>query len=157
MKSDEEYMRLAIDEAAKNLESNEGGPFGAVIVKNGEILAVAKNSVLITDATSHAEVNAIRQASVKINNFDLSGSIVYSTTEPCPMCFSALHWARVDKIVYGTSIADAQNAGFNELTISNKQMAEIGGSDIEIIPNCLRDDCLELFNKWSKKEDKQSY
>ena len=98
-KLDKKFMRLAIQEARKNLKLTEGGPFGACIVKNGSVLAVARNTVLKNDATCHAEMNAIRIASGKTETFDLSGSVIYSTSEPCLMCFGALHWARIGPIV----------------------------------------------------------
>lgn len=143
-----EYMRKAIAIAEKNLLSLHGGPFGACIVKDNQILAVAANSVLNEDATCHAEMNAIRLASAKLNTYDLSGCVIYSTTEPCPMCFSAIHWAKIERIVYGTSIADVQKLGFNELTISNQQMIETGGSPVKLTPHYLVDDCQHLLNQW---------
>jgi len=94
----QEYMLLAIAKARKNFKSLAGGPFGACIVRHGKLLSVARNTVLKEDATCHAEINAIRQASKKLKSFDLSGCVVYSTTEPCPMCFSAIHWARMTQL-----------------------------------------------------------
>jgi tRNA(Arg) A34 adenosine deaminase TadA len=146
---DYKFMRLSIKEAAKNLKKQDGGPFGACIVKGGKVLAVARNRVLASDATAHAEINAIRLASRRLKSFDLSGSIIYSTTEPCPMCFSAIHWARIDAVVYGSNIADAKKIGFNELSIPNKKMKSIGKSKIKITPNFMRRDCLNLFKDWA--------
>ncbi|MDD8016577.1 MAG: nucleoside deaminase, partial [Acidobacteriota bacterium] len=88
-------MRLALREARKNLRTLAGGPFGACIVKDGRVVATARNTVLKNDSTAHAEVNAIRKACRKLDTFDLSGCEIYSTAEPCPMCFSAIHWARI--------------------------------------------------------------
>ena len=94
----DDFMRKAIAEARKNLLRPQGGPFGACIVKDGRVLAAARNTVLKDDATSHAEVNAIRLASRKLGTFDLTGCEIYSTTEPCPMCFGAIHWARIGTV-----------------------------------------------------------
>ncbi|MFH0771402.1 MAG: nucleoside deaminase, partial [Candidatus Omnitrophota bacterium] len=153
----EKFMRLAIAEARKNFDTVAGGPFGACIVKGGRVLAVSRNTVLKNDATSHAEINAIRLASKKIKSFDLSGCAVYSTAEPCPMCFSAIHWARIDVIIYGASIKDAKKTGFNELSISNKRLKALGKSKIEIIPGFLADDCVKLLRDWDKFGAKKLY
>ncbi len=151
------YMEMAIREACKNLKSLGGGPFGACIVRDGAVLAVARNSVLRNDATAHAEINAIRKACRRLGTHDLSGSVIYSTTEPCPMCFSAVHWARIGTIVYGTSIADARRTGFHELEISSRRLKALGRSPIAIIGDFLRPECLELFERWSALPDKRLY
>lgn len=153
----EKYMYLALDEARKNFITLSGGPFGACIVKNGHVLAVARNTVLENDATCHAEINAIRIASKELGSFDLSGSVIYSTTEPCPMCFTAIHWAHIDAIVYGTSIQDAQKLGFNELPISNNTLKELGKSSVCIVSSFMFEECLQLFNDWSCLKGKQIY
>jgi len=131
---DPRFMRRAIREARKNLARRDGGPFGACIVRDGEVVAAARNTVLISDATSHAEVNAIRLASKKLGTFDLSGCEIYSTTEPCPMCFGAIHWARIGRVYYGTAIRDAARAGFHELAISNRTIKTLGRSRIVLVP-----------------------
>lgn len=154
---DKKYMLMAIKEAEKNLKKLYGGPFGACIVKDGKVVSVACNTVLKNDATCHAEVNAIRLASKKLKTFDLSGCVIYSTTEPCPMCFGAIHWARIGVIAYGTDIADAAKLGFCELAIANKELKKTGKSKIKIFSSYLRDDCLELFGKWSRLERKLLY
>lgn len=108
------YMQLAIDTAKQNIERG-GGPFGAVITRNDEIIAISGNSVTIdNDPTAHAEVNAIRQASRHLNTFDLSGCEIYSSCEPCPMCLSAIYWAHIDHLYYGATQADAAQAGFDD-------------------------------------------
>lgn len=150
-------MRMAIKEAGKNLKKIEGGPFGACIVKKGKVLAVAKNTVLRGDATSHAEVNAIRIASKKLKSFDLSGCQIYSTTEPCPMCFSAIHWAKIDMIVFGTSVADAIKLGFNELKITNNKMKTLGKSRVKIFPEFMYKECKQLYKEWNALESKVLY
>jgi guanine deaminase len=153
----EKFMRLAVAEAEKNLRSLSGGPFGSCIVKGGKVLAVERNSVLVDDATCHAEMNAIRKASRKMRTFDLSGCVIYSTTEPCPMCFAAIHWSRIDTIVFGTAIRDAKRIGFNEMPVSNYTLKKIGRSRIKIYPNVLRRECLALFSRWDALDKKQLY
>jgi tRNA(Arg) A34 adenosine deaminase TadA len=151
------YMQLAIKEARKNLCDICGGPFGACIVRGGKVIAVTRNTVLKADASCHAEINAIRLASKRLKTHDLSGCRIYSTTEPCPMCFSAIHWARIDSIIYGNNISDAKKIGFNELSISNVSMKKIGKAKIKIIRGVLRNDCNRLFREWSELPDKQLY
>ena len=142
------FMARAIREARKNLARPDGGPFGACLVKDGRVLAVARNTVLSGDATCHAEVNAIRKASKRLGTFDLTGCEIYSTTEPCPMCFGAIHWARIGAVYYGTGIRDAARAGFHELRISNARMKALGRSRIVLVPGFMRSECLELFESW---------
>ncbi len=154
---DRAFMEMAIREARKNLRTLDGGPFGACIIRGGTVLAAARNTVLRNDATAHAEVNAIRKACRRLGRYDLSGSIIYSTTEPCPMCFSAVHWARIGIIVHGTNIADARRAGFHELEISNRRLKTLGRSPIAIIGDFLRPECLELFEAWGALPGKRLY
>lgn len=142
-------MKLAVREARKNIRTMSGGPFGACIVKNGRVIAVARNTVLKNDATCHAEINAIRAASKKLKTYDLSGCVIYSTTEPCPMCFAAIHWARIKRIIYGTKISDAKKIGFNELSISNVRLASLGKSGIKLSSGVLLNECRELLREWS--------
>ncbi len=150
-------MKLAVKEARKNIKTMDGGPFGACIVKNGRVLSVARNTVLKSDATSHAEINAIRQASRKIKSFDLTGCAIYSTTEPCPMCFSAIHWAKIDKVIYGTTISDAKKIGFNELSISCRDMKKKGLSRVKLSSGVLRKECARLLNDWGALWNKVLY
>lgn len=159
MKEDinKKFMRQAVSQARKNLSQISGGPFGACIVKDGKIVASARNTVLKTDATSHAEINAIRKASKKLKTFDLSGCVIYSTNEPCPMCFSAIHWAKITTLIYGTNIPDSKNRGFNELPISNRLMKKAAKSKVKIIRGFMRNDCLKLLEDWDKLEDKPLY
>jgi guanine deaminase len=152
-----EFMEIAIGEARKNLGISAGGPFGAAIVLDNRIVAAARNTVLRNDATAHAEINAIRQACRKLGTHDLSGSVMYSTTEPCPMCFSAVHWARIGTIIHGTTISDAKAVGFNELEISNERLKALGRSGIRIVGNFLRDECLALFRQWEALPGKRLY
>lgn len=150
-------MRLAIKTAREGMEKGQT-PFGAVIVKGSELIVAAHNVVwATTDITAHAEVNAIRLACRKLAAIDLSGCTIYSTTEPCPMCFSAIHWANCDKIVYGAAIADAAAAGFNELSISNRDMKRLGQSRVEVVSDFLRDEAVELFRQFTARQDKKVY
>jgi len=158
MSQDEEkFMRSAIISARKSIEAGQS-PFGACIAQGDKIIALAHNTVWQdTDITAHAEIVAIRLACKRLGTIDLSGSVIYSTCEPCPMCFSACHWARISKIVFGARIEDAQKAGFNELNISNARMKQISDSGVEIIGDFLRDDCVELFQVWLAKKDARAY
>ena len=143
------WMRRALAEARGNLARPDGGPFGACIVRNGRVVAAARNTVLARrDPTCHAEVNAIRLVARKLGTHDLSGCRIFSTTEPCPMCFAAIHWAGIDEVVFGTRIADVARLGFRELTISNRTMRRLGDSEVRIVAGVLRKECLELLREW---------
>jgi tRNA(Arg) A34 adenosine deaminase TadA len=155
---DRRFMLDAIADAEQALPRLEGGPFGACIVRGNVVLACAHNTVLRdNDATCHAEVNAIRIASRTLGTYDLSGCTIYSTTEPCPMCFAAIHWARIDRLVYGTNIADVRQLGFNELSLSNEQMCALGNSHVAIIKDFMRPDCEALLRKWRALEGGRVY
>ncbi len=154
----ERFMRLAIDDVRRQLHAQPGGPFGACIVRGEAVLAVAHNTVLAErDPTCHAEINAIRQASRLLASHDLSGCTLYATTEPCPMCFSAIHWARVERIVFGTRIEDVARLGFNELRVDDATLKRLGGSPVEIIPDFLRDACRALLDEWAALPDRTLY
>jgi tRNA(Arg) A34 adenosine deaminase TadA len=141
-------MEVAIREALAGVRQGQS-PFGCAIVKDGRLVASAHNTVWQTcDATAHAEVNAIRKACRKLGSIDLSGCVLYTTCEPCPMCFSAAHWARIRKVVYGARIRDAQAAGFNELVIPASRMRRVSGNGIELIPEFMHDECRQLFRSW---------
>lgn len=158
MLTQELYMKLALNDAYKNLKTMDGGPFGACLVKNGKVLATARNTVLKNqDPTCHAEINAIRIASRKLKSFDLSKCVIYSTTEPCPMCFSAIHWARIGTVVYGTTTRDAKKAGFNELVIEDSKLKKLGGSKVKLKRSLLLKECRALFEAWAKLPKKKSY
>jgi len=153
----EYFMRLAFEAARRGIRERQT-PFGAVIVKDGQVVCSVHNVVWKTsDITAHAEVHAIRMACRKLRTIDLSGCVIYSTCEPCPMCFAACHWARLSKIYYGARIADAEAAGFSELTISNDQMRSLGGSTIEIVGDVLRDEGTELFRLWQRQKRHRPY
>ena len=151
-------MLAAIEQAQQALPRGEGGPFGACIVQGDAIVACANNSVLSdNDATCHAEINAIHIASRALGKFHLTGCTIYSTTEPCPMCFAAIHWARIERIVYGTRIADVRNLGFNELAVSNEQLRDLGGSPVLISGDFMRAECEALLMKWQRLPGTRPY
>lgn len=155
--SDEHYMRQAIDKAKEGIQKGQT-PFAACIVKDNNVISCEHNIVWQScDITAHAEVNAIRIACKNLNCIDLSDCILYSTCEPCPMCFSAIHWGRIGKIVYGARIEDAEQYGFRELCISNKKMKQLGNTSIEIVGDVLREGNIELFKLWSQQENKKAY
>ena len=150
-------MLLAIKKAKAGIKSGQT-PFGAALVKNGKVISQAHNTVWKnTDITGHAEINAIRQACKKLKSINLSGCVIYSTCEPCPMCFSAVHWAKISKIIFGTKIEDAKKCGFSELFISNKKMKKIGKSPVKIQGDFLRSENLELFKMWKKQKNRRVY
>lgn len=150
-------MRLAIAKAREGVQKGQT-PFGACLVKDGQVLSCAHNTVWDhTDITAHAEIQAIREACRATQSVSLEGSIIYSTCEPCPMCFSACHWARISTIVYGAGIADAQEVGFHELGISNNQMRDLCGSTVDIIPDFLREENIELFRLFVQQEIRRVY
>lgn len=150
-------MRLAIGKARQGVAAGQS-PFGACIARSGEVVSCEHNVVWeTTDITAHAEIHAIREACRKLGTIDLSGSIIYSTCEPCPMCFSACHWARISRIVYGASIRDAQASGFHELAIANTRLKELGGSRVEIAGDFLRDEAVALFHLFEQQPNKRTY
>lgn len=155
--TDIELMRRAIEEARKGMAAGQT-PFGACVAQGGDLVTVAHNQVWRdTDITAHAEIVAIRDACRRLHTVDLSGCTLYSTTEPCPMCFAASHWARISTIVFGTGIEDARRAGFSELTISNEQMKETGGSSTRIQGGFLRDEAVRLFEEWARDSAGRTY
>jgi len=155
--TDVDLMRLAIDKAKQGAIAGQS-PFGACIARSGEIVSCEHNVVwLTTDITAHAEIHAIREACRKLRTVDLSGCVIYSTCEPCPMCFSACHWARISKIVYGASIQDAQASGFHELPIANSRLKELGASPIQIVGDFLRAEAVALFQFFDEQPNKRTY
>jgi guanine deaminase len=151
------YMKQAIDEAFKGMRSDEGGPFGAVIVKDGEIIAIGHNEVLKTnDPTAHAEIVAIRKATKKLGRFDLSDCEIYSTCEPCPMCYSAIHWAKMKTLYYGATRYDAADIDFDDQYIYDVILGKT--NKLQVIKEQIEhEECLAPFKEWSKKVDKVGY
>jgi tRNA(Arg) A34 adenosine deaminase TadA len=150
-------MRLAIDKAKEGVRAGQS-PFGACIARAGAVVSCEHNVVwLTTDITAHAEIHAIRVACHKLRSIDLSGCVIYSTCEPCPMCFSACHWARISKIVYGAGIRDAHASGFHELEIANTRLKKLGGSAVEIVGDFLRQEAIALFHLFDHQPNKRTY
>ncbi|MBM3200195.1 nucleoside deaminase [Candidatus Woesearchaeota archaeon] len=151
------FMKKAVEEASKGLKSNSGGPFGAVIVKDDKIIAKAHNQVLKSnDPTSHAEIVAIRKASAKLKRFDLSDCEIYSSCEPCPMCFSAIHWARIKKVYYGCTKEDAENIGFDDKFVYDAIKGKAKKEHVKKV-QIDRHECLKPFKEWGSKKDKKRY
>jgi len=151
-----ELMQRAID-LSKESVCNGGGPFGAVIARNGEIIAEGSNCVTLdNDPTAHAEVSTIRKACKKLNTYDLSGCEIFTSCEPCPMCLGAIYWAKLDKIYYANNRKDAADIGFaddfiyEELPLKPSERQKPS----EIL---MREEALEAFRMWQKKEDKREY
>ena len=148
--SESDLMRLAIATARDGIAAGQS-PFGAVVVKGGVVVASTHNTVWRdTDPTAHAEVNCLRRAAAALGTIDLAGCTLYSTCEPCPMCLAAIHWAKVDRVVYGATIADAAEAGFCELHVAAVELAEIGRSPLKVEGGLLRDECAGLFSEWKQ-------
>ena len=153
---DKQFMREAIRLANESV-ARGGGPFGAVIVKDGEVIAGSSNSVTIdNDPTAHAEVNTIREACRRLGTFDLSGSTIYTSCEPCPMCLGAIYWARISHIFYGNTRKDAANIQFADDFIYEELDRPLDERTVPIIP-LLRDEALDTFRRWMEKEDKMEY
>ncbi|MCH5328428.1 MAG: nucleoside deaminase [Coprobacter sp.] len=150
------FMRAAIALSVENVK-NGGGPFGAVVVKDNEIIARGVNRVTASnDPTAHAEVNAIREAARRLGTFDLKGCEIYTSCEPCPMCLGAIYWARLGKIYYANTQTDARNIGFDDSFIYD----ELALSPAERhLPSetLLRSEAAEAFRIWQEKEDKITY
>jgi tRNA(Arg) A34 adenosine deaminase TadA len=146
--SDEAYMRLAIQKTREGIAAGQS-PFGSVIVQGGNVIAATHNTVWRDgDPTAHAEVNCIRQAARELKTIALRGCTLFSTTEPCPMCLSAIHWAKIERVVFGATIADAATAGFQELYVAAKELANMGHSPLRVEDGLLRDECAALFAEW---------
>lgn len=156
MTKDEIYLRQAVEIAKQNIEKG-GGPFGAIIVKDNEIVAQCGNSVTNdNDPTAHAEVNCIRSACKKLNTFDLSGCVIYSSCEPCPMCLSAIYWARLDRLVYAATRQDAAGAGFDDEFIYKEIPLANSQRSLKCNHFSLEDGCVP-FEIWNSKSDKTEY
>ena len=153
---DTKFMQMAIELSIENIDSG-GGPFGAVIVRDGEVIATGTNRVVPNvDPTAHAEVMAIRNACAKLGTFQLTDCTIYSSCEPCPMCLSALYWADVRRICYGNTKDDAKAINFDDSFIYDQ--LELNYADRSIkCEHFMRSDALAAFRKWEEKEDKVRY
>ena len=149
-------MREAIKLSAESVRSG-GGPFGAVIVRDGEIIARGENRVTVcNDPTAHAEVSAIREAAARLGTYDLSGCELYSSCEPCPMCLGAIYWARLDKLYYAGTRADAASVGFDDAHIYEELPLEPSQRELPT-ETLLREEAQRVFEAWAKKADKKEY
>ena len=151
-----EFMKRAIELSIESANKG-GGPFGSVIVKDNKIIAEGSNKVTSNnDPTAHGEIVAIREACKKLNNFSLNGCELYSTCEPCPMCLSAIYWARIDKIYYANTRDDARKIDFDDSLIYTELQKNIDKRKIPMI-QIMRNEALKVFELWDKKEDKVKY
>lgn len=145
-----EYMQLAIEEARRGIRAGDGGPFGSVIVKDGVVIGKGHNEVVKqNDSTCHGEMMAIRDACRKLGTFDLSGSELYTTAQPCPMCRGAILWANIRKVYYGCTISDTDKIGFRDEVFYNN--TKEASEEID------REACLELFREYVQITDKVNY
>jgi guanine deaminase len=148
--TDDHWMSLAIDRARAGIAAGQT-PFGAVIVRGSALIAAAHNEVWSrTDTTAHAEVVAIQRACAALGSIDLSGCEIFTTTEPCPMCASAIHWARIARCICGATIGDAAAAGFNELHLPARDLYRAGRSTVLMAEGVLRERCAALFTEWKR-------
>jgi guanine deaminase len=156
-KEHQKFMRLAIKLADKNVQKNIGGPFGAVIVKKGKVIAKSANKVTLkNDPTAHAEVSAIRIACKKLKTFDLQGCIIYTSCEPCPMCLSAIYWSHLDEIYYANTKEDAARIGFDDQFIYEEIALPYEKRKVPI-KQMLRNEAINSFNLWDSSEMKIEY
>ena len=153
----DDFMDEAIAEAASGVAAGEGGPFGAVVVKDGKVVARGHNQVIAHgDPTAHAEVQAIRAACRELGTFDLAGCEIYATCEPCPMCFAAIHWARLDRVRFGASRADAAAIGFDDDEIY-RVLAGDAPPAFVVEGHVGAEGCLEVMAKWRDDEERVPY
>jgi guanine deaminase len=151
------FMERAIALALENVRSGRGGPFGAVIVKDGKVLSEGANSVNVkNDPTAHAEIVAIREACKKLGNFQLTDCEIYSSCEPCPMCMGAIYWARPARVYFACTAADAAKAGFDDSLIYQELHRPHLHRKIPMI-QLMREESLAAFRAWEQKADKTSY
>lgn len=150
MVSEEQFLRLAVDEALVGIRSGHGGPFGSVIVKDGEMISKGHNMVLCeNDPTAHGEVTAIRSACKKMGTIDLTGCTLYTSSEPCPMCKAAICWAKVSKVVYAASMEEANSIlGFKDQKMSDAMRS---GDDLTLSTHMHIDGYLEPFLEYREK------
>lgn len=153
----QEFMKEAIRLSLENMEKNAGGPFGAVIVKNGEIVGRGRNKVTSTnDPTAHAEMVAIRDACQNLGTFQLDGCELYTSCEPCPMCLGAIYWARFDKIYYGNTKQDAADINFDDKYIYEELDRPLDKRHLPM-EQLLREEAIKVFQRWAEKQDKILY
>ncbi|MGA2067060.1 MAG: nucleoside deaminase [Thermoguttaceae bacterium] len=152
-----DFLREAIRLSLEKMEAGEGGPFGAVIVRNGEIVGRGWNRVTSTnDPTAHAEIVAIRDACGSLGMFWLAGCEIYSSCEPCPMCFAAIYWARLERIYYAATCEDATAAGFDDAPFYRQLALPPGSRSIQMVQD-LRQEACEAFAAWLRKPKRVAY
>lgn len=154
---DKKFMQRAIELAQRGIDANDGGPFGCVVVKDGEIIAEGNNRVTSSnDPTAHAEVVAIRNACEKLGTFQLEDCVIYTSCEPCPMCLGAIYWARPKAVFYGCTREDAAGIGFDDQFIYDELEKPFDNRKIKLI-NLSRDKAKIVFDNWANKLDKKEY
>jgi guanine deaminase len=152
-----DFLREAIRLSVEKMKANEGGPFGAVVVRDGEIVGRGWNRVTSTnDPTAHAEVVAIRDACSRLNNFSLAGCDVYSSCEPCPLCLAAIYWSRLERIYYAATSDDAASAGFDDRNFYREISKPVAGRSVPM-EQAMRDEALVALHAWMKKPDRIRY
>jgi guanine deaminase len=153
----EKFMAMAISYSERNVKDGLGGPFGAVVVRDGEIIAGSGNRVTSSnDPTAHAEVSAIRLACTALNTFDLKGCVIYTSCEPCPMCLSAIYWARLDKVYFANTKVDAADIGFDDNFIYQELDKPVEARSLPVV-QMMRDEALGAFRLWSESIAKIEY
>ena len=153
----QQFMREAIEQARKGMEGGEGGPFGAIVVKDGKIVGRGNNKVTSSnDPTAHAEVEAIRDACKNLDTYQLDGCVIYSSCEPCPMCLGAIYWARPDKLYFACTREDAADIGFDDDFIYKEIPLPVQERQIETT-QLLHQEGLGVFKAWAAMEDKEMY
>lgn len=151
------FMMRAIELARQGMDSNSGGPFGAIVVRDGEVIGEGLNQVTSTnDPTAHAEIVAIRAACQKLGSFQLEGCLIYASCEPCPMCLGAIYWARPEKIIFGCTRQDAADIGFDDNFFYSELNKRIDERTLPII-SLMREESLKVFKTWAQKPDKTEY
>jgi len=154
---DNAFMARAIQLALENVRSGRGGPFGAVVAKDGKVVAEGANQVTATnDPTAHAEVLAIRQACQKLRSFELGGCDIYASCEPCPMCLSAIYWARIDRVYFGSLAEDAARIGFDDSAIYAEIAQPLSHRRIPMV-QMMREEALAAFRAWEENPGKTLY
>ena len=152
-----DYMQMAIDMSRSGMQKGEGGPFGAIVVKDNLIIGKGNNQVILNnDPTAHAEVVAIRDACSRLGNFQLDGCIIYTSCEPCPMCLGAIYWARPDRFFYACTRSDAADIGFDDNFIYQELDLELSQRSIPA-SQVSQNEALEVFKEWKSKEIKTLY
>ena len=154
---DRRWMRRAIELAGQKMQAGHGGPFGAVVVRDGELIAEGFNQVTSTDdPTAHAEIVAIRRACRKLGTFKLTGCRLYTSCEPCPMCLAAIYWARIERVYYAATRADAEEVGFDDRHFYEELARPLGEREMPEVP-LLRDEARTMMAGWLKKDDRVEY